>query len=696
LQSVSALRAAADEVLVLDCSTDGRPSRAVSGDYPVRYVAIPGTGLTQARNRGITTAVSELVAFIEDDCHVEADWLAQIDESFADPALAAVAGYVGPMELETRGQWLFDFREAPRRRFDRERLAGTHGGWCGVSYRNAICRRSALLEAGLFAAELGPGTHARSGHEMDLTYRLMTSGYSILVDPGRIAWHRHPESVEALERALVADLFGGFAAAGRCMVAYRDPLASVAMIGSTASAVLAAAACAESRERGSARRVLGGVLRRAAGERGILLRALRQRRDEHRTPHVVSAATPHVGTAAAVRREGPPLTVVVPSYNRRQSLHEVLVALSRQSYPSQLFEVVVVIDGSTDGSAELARSLETPYELRVLAQENRGLAASRNRGTREAREDLLVFLDDDLTPESQFLAAHVADHQPAHRADVVLGSCPPVAHDGSLWSNYFRGIWNLHYRCKAQPHHRWTYADIVGGNCSLRRSLVLESGGWDERFARREDWELGVRLLKRGVAPRYRPEARAWHHFESTLATELLKRQVEGRDDVYFASKHPHLKAQLPLAAYARVGDSTRGRLVFRYGRAGERAVRAAVPLANGLEALHLRRRWLRLVDSLLSHAYLLGLAETLGSLDRLTEFLAPVASADLVEIHEVALRREGCLQVPPTVGALDLLIRSSLAPPVRIRALDLEGQWDWEAIEQRLLEEVGGSLIEG
>jgi glycosyltransferase involved in cell wall biosynthesis len=396
------------------------------------------------------------------------------------------------------------------------------------------------------------------------------------------------------------------------------------------------------------------------------------------------------GVAADVRGEQPRLTTVVPTYNRRGPLREALAGLSRQSYPSHLFEVVVVVDGSTDGSAELARSLETPYELRIVEQRNSGLAASRNRGAKEAREELLIFMDDDLVPETQFLEAHVAGHEAGGAEHVVLGSCPPASDRPGLWPSYFRAIWDRHYRCKAEPQHRWTYADIVGGNCSLRRSVVLDSGGWDERFSRREDWELGLRLLKDGASFEYRPEARAWHRSESTLASELRKRQVEGRDDVYFASKHPHLKAQLPLEAYARVGGTLKGRLLFRHRRVVGSAISGALPLASALEVLRLRRPWLRLVDRLLASAYFLGIAESLESPEQLTEFLAPVVRGELVETLEVNLGREGCLQVPPAVGALDLVVRSVDQQAVRVRALMPEGQWEWAAIEERLVQAVG------
>src|SRR5262245_25867711 len=92
----------------------------------------------------------------------------------------------------------------------------------------------------------------------------------------------------------------------------------------------------------------------------------------------------------------PDLSIVVPTYNRRAGIERFLRALEEQTFPATRFEVVVVDDGSTDGTDAALAAMQTPYRLRVLHQENAGPAAARNAGLREAQGRLIVFLDDDV------------------------------------------------------------------------------------------------------------------------------------------------------------------------------------------------------------------------------------------------------------------------------------------------------------
>src|SRR2546421_12644556 len=87
----------------------------------------------------------------------------------------------------------------------------------------------------------------------------------------------------------------------------------------------------------------------------------------------------------------PTLSVIIPTYNRKILLREALKSLTRQTYPHDRIEVIVVDDGSTDGTAGIAAEAFS-FSLRYFSESNQGDAAARNLGARQRQADILVFL----------------------------------------------------------------------------------------------------------------------------------------------------------------------------------------------------------------------------------------------------------------------------------------------------------------
>src|SRR5215212_4697361 len=106
----------------------------------------------------------------------------------------------------------------------------------------------------------------------------------------------------------------------------------------------------------------------------------------------------------------PTCTVVVATFNRADGLKRLLQALTEQDLGTENFEVVVVDDGSTDGTSRLLNSVRTPFALHCLTQTNQGPAAARNAAIRVARSELIVTLDDDVEPHTDLLRLHVEAH----------------------------------------------------------------------------------------------------------------------------------------------------------------------------------------------------------------------------------------------------------------------------------------------
>jgi glycosyltransferase involved in cell wall biosynthesis len=250
---------------------------------------------------------------------------------------------------------------------------------------------------------------------------------------------------------------------------------------------------------------------------------------------------------------GPQISVVIPTYQRRPSVLRALESLSTQSLAPAAYEVVTVIDGSTDGTADAVRRLEPPYRLVAIEQANRGQAAARNAGVQIAAGELIVFLDDDMEAEPGLLEAHWCAHLDGPRR-VVLGAAPVVLEAGAPpLVDYRARRFQERLESLAAPGYRLTYADIYTGNLSVRRALLLDAGLFDETFRLygHEDYELALRLGKAGAEFVFSPRAVARQHYEKTFAALARDSIARGRTAVLFSRKHPEVTARLKLGQRA-------------------------------------------------------------------------------------------------------------------------------------------------
>ena len=234
------------------------------------------------------------------------------------------------------------------------------------------------------------------------------------------------------------------------------------------------------------------------------------------------------------------ISVVVPTYNRREIVMRSLETLFVQDFLSSRFEIIVVVDGSVDGTAAALRTLIPDCGFRVIEQENRGPAGARNTGFRKAQSDLVLFLDDDMQCDRGLLSAHV-------RAHARLG---PVAAFGALFPSsdskknlasecFKREIGAFHLRHLVDPTAQWKVTDCIFSNSSIPRDMLLRANGFDEQFRMREDLELGIRLRENGVRMEYVKDAIAYQHYSKTASDLLRDAETFGAADALFARKHP-------------------------------------------------------------------------------------------------------------------------------------------------------------
>jgi glycosyltransferase involved in cell wall biosynthesis len=244
------------------------------------------------------------------------------------------------------------------------------------------------------------------------------------------------------------------------------------------------------------------------------------------------------------------VSVVIPTYQRCESVRRALVALARQSTPPEDYEVIVSMDGSTDGTAEMLAQLDVPYALHTIPGPRRGRAATRNAGLERTRGEVVIIIDDDMEPVPEFIACH-RRHHPVGSRVCVLGGVPVRLNDSSPHAaRYVAAKFGAHLETIGQPGHVFVPRDFYSGNMSVRAEVLREVGGFDESFAvyGNEDVDLGVRLRYAGVELRYDPEARADQSYEKELGGLADDIHGDGRTTVQLALRHPDLFDELRLA----------------------------------------------------------------------------------------------------------------------------------------------------
>jgi len=249
--------------------------------------------------------------------------------------------------------------------------------------------------------------------------------------------------------------------------------------------------------------------------------------------------------------EGPGVSVVIPTHQRREALRTVLQSLARQSVAPEEYEVVVAVDASTDGTVEMLEEWEGPPRLRWVSPEGRGRAGACNAAVAAARGEVTIVLDDDMRVVPEFVERH-RSHHPEGSRRCILGAVPVELDERSPHAaRYVKEKFDLHLSRLSDPAHLALPRSFFTGNASLRTETLRAVGGFDDSFGiyGNEDVELALRLRKSGVELGYDPEALAWQSYDKDLGGLQRDTLAKGRTTVQLARSHPEVFSSLRLAS---------------------------------------------------------------------------------------------------------------------------------------------------
>lgn len=257
-------------------------------------------------------------------------------------------------------------------------------------------------------------------------------------------------------------------------------------------------------------------------------------------------------------------SVIIPTFNKYERLKLTLHTLELQTYDKKCFEVIIINDGSTDETNQLISDNIFNFDLHYLNQTNKGRAAARNAGIKAAKNEILIFIDDDTVLDKDFIRAHIEKQQ--DNKSIIHGMIREVPYV-KFFKDPSKGIFydefvqlgvntkNLNQMCitteelefkfaekieaksKITAHEKivqavfeygavkWNWITFSGGNMSLPKKWAEKSGCFDEKYYVNwgcEDMDLGYRLMERGYPFRYCKEAVNYHldHFRKNFSQE--------------------------------------------------------------------------------------------------------------------------------------------------------------------------------
>jgi glycosyltransferase involved in cell wall biosynthesis len=237
------------------------------------------------------------------------------------------------------------------------------------------------------------------------------------------------------------------------------------------------------------------------------------------------------------------ISIVLPTYNGEGKIPVLLRALKVQTIHN--FEVIVMIDGSTDCTHKLVETFEAPFPILIFDQPNQGRGIVRNSGAAKASGDLLIFFDDDMEPSADAVQRHLQFHQ--NHFGLVCGN--PIEVEGTSQGdiqNYKAGLakkWTDKY---LPGLNRMNFENLffTAGTFSVHKDIFNALGGFDNRLSDAEDYDLAYRALEKNIPVYFDKGNLSIHHDKITCLSYIRRIRQYSAAHLKLASLHPN---RIPL-----------------------------------------------------------------------------------------------------------------------------------------------------
>lgn len=241
------------------------------------------------------------------------------------------------------------------------------------------------------------------------------------------------------------------------------------------------------------------------------------------------------------------VSVVVPTYNRCDTLKESLPSLANQTYPKDSYEILLCDNNSNDSTIELLKQLNI-INLRHIKGGNLNRASARNLGTEEAKGEIILFTDADIIADFRLIEEHIRFHE-LYEDIAVVGCEIQVSNLEELEKVKSKIQKKRTLHPDTRKYLSWLY--FLTGNASVSRKKIIEAGMFDENFSGygHEDLELGYRLSGNKVKILYNAKAVNYHWHPVEFDEQCRKMYLAGISTVRFYNKYkdPAIKIKLGM-----------------------------------------------------------------------------------------------------------------------------------------------------